>query len=247
MRIIRTNHYVDMHSHILPAMDDGSRSMEMSMNMMRIAWDEGIRTIIVTPHNMPGKGYASLDRIMEGIEALGREAHKENIDIVLKPGSELYYREEISNLIEQGSAVAMNHTKHVLVEFEPVNDARNIINALKKIIGIGYTPIVAHIERYPALFDKKLEQIETISNMGCYIQVNASTIIGRMGFGMRMNIKKLLKEQLIDFIGTDAHSDHNRAPRMAECADYLYKKCDAAYADSMLFGLAEDILLKNER
>lgn len=232
-----------MHSHILPGMDDGSRSMEMSMNMMRIAWNEGIRTIIATPHNMPGKGYASLDKVMERIEMLEKEARKENINIELRPGSELYYREEIPALIENGSAVVMNHTRYVLVEFEPVNDARNIINGLKKIIGIGYTPIVAHIERYPALFDKKLEQIGIISDMGCYIQVNASTIVGKMGFGMRMNMKRLLKEQLIDFIGTDAHTDHNRAPRMAECANYLYKKCDSSYADSMLFGLAEEILL----
>lgn len=234
---------VDMHSHILPGLDDGSRNMEMSMNMMRIAYEEGIRTIIATPHNMPGKGRGELSKTLERIEQLEAAARAEGIEISLKPGSELYYREEIPDLLEEGKAVPMNGTNIVLVEFEPVNDSRYIMNALKNIINVGYTPIVAHVERYPALLDKKLEQIGDISELGCYIQVNASTIAGKLGWKMKLYVEKLLKEQLIDFIGTDAHSDQNRSPKIQDCAKILYKKCDKSYADSMLFGLAEELLL----
>lgn len=237
------NCFVDVHSHILPHMDDGSRSMEMSLNMMKIAYEEGIRTIITTPHNMPGKGYADIEHVNSRIEELTAKSQEAGIDIVLKPGSELYYREEIPRLIEENKVVRMNGKRYVLVEFEPVNDSRYIINDLKNIMNTGMTPIVAHVERYPSLWDKKLENIAAISDMGCYIQMNASTITGKLGFGMRRMVNRLLKEQLVDFIGTDAHSDRNRAPRIAACADYLYKKCSKSYADSMLFGLAEDILL----
>lgn len=235
--------YVDMHSHILPGLDDGSKNMEMSMNMMRIAWKEGIRTIIATPHNMPGKGKGELSRTLERMEQLETAARAEGIEITLKAGSELYYREEIPDMLECGRAVPMNGSRIVLVEFEPVNDSRYIMNALKNIINVGYTPILAHAERYPALLDRKMEQIGDISDLGCYIQVNASTITGKLGWKMKMYMEKLLKEELVDFIGTDAHSDGTRAPRMQDCARILYKKCSKSYADSMLFELAEERLL----
>lgn len=237
------NHFVDMHSHILPHMDDGAATYDMSLNMLKIAYDEGIRTIIATPHNMPGKGFAVIDKVKERIEELHRRLAEIGIDMDILPGSELYYREEMPELIESGAAMSMNGKKIVLVEFEPVNDSRYIINALKNIMNTGYTPIVAHVERYPSLLDRKLDNIATISNMGCYIQMNASTVTGKFGFGMRRLIHRLLKEELIDFIGTDAHSDRTRAPRMAACAEFLYKKCSRSYADSLLFGLAQDVLL----
>lgn len=237
------NHFIDIHSHILPHMDDGSGSYEMSLNMLRIAYDEGIHTIIATPHNMPGKGFAAIDKVKERIEELHGRSAEMGIDINILPGSELYYRGEIPELIENGTAVPMNGKRLVLVEFEPMNDSRYIINALKNIMNTGYTPIVAHVERYPSLLDRKLENIAAISDMGCYIQMNASTVTGKLGFGMRRLIHKLFKEELIDFIGTDAHSDRTRAPRMAACAEFLYKKCSRSYADSLLFGLAQDVLL----
>ena len=241
-KLIKGN-FVDMHSHILPGLDDGSRNMEMSMRMMRIAWEEGIRTIIATPHNMPGKGRGELHKTLERIRELEEAARSEGIEITLKAGSELYYRQEIPELLERKEAVPMNGTNLVLVEFEPMNDTRYIMNALKDIINVGYTPIVAHIERYPALFDRKLDQIGDISELGCYIQVNASTISGKLGWKMKQYMQKLLKEELIDFVGTDAHSDGRRAPRIQECAKYLYKKCGKEYADSLLFGMAEELLL----
>ena len=234
--------YVDIHSHILPHMDDGAQDMEMALEMLRIAQSEGITDIIVTPHYKAGRFKGDAKQMHRQLEEVRRLMKQEGIDVNLYPGNEIYYRSELEEKLESGELSTMNGSNYVLVEFSPMESFLYIRGAVEELFGMGYTPILAHVERYQCMC-KHPEYVAQLKKMGCGIQVNASTVTGGFGFMGKRFAHKLLKEGLVDYIGTDAHNTAGRKPEMKKCADVLYKKYDRKYADAVLFkNAAEDLL-----
>ena len=227
--------YIDMHSHILPGMDDGSRSMGQTLRMLETAVSEGITTMIATPHNMPGKGCPSGSVVRRKVDELRLTVEQEGIPLEIVAGTEYYYREEVLDILDSEDAVTLGNSDCVLVEFEPLAE-RNYI------LGLGYRPVIAHVERYAKL----MEDISLLTDMrknGILVQVNAMSVTGDNGRQAKKDVRNLLKKGLVDFVATDAHSDGRRAPFMGKCADVLYKKCGTEYADRLLSGNAEALLL----
>ena len=234
--------YIDMHSHILPGMDDGSRSMGQTLRMLETAVSEGITTMIATPHNMPGKGCPPGSVVRRKVDELRRTVEQEGIPLEIVAGTEYYYREEVLDILDSEDAVTLGNSDCVLVEFEPLAERNYIRNALRNILGLGYRPVIAHVERYAKL----MEDISLLTDMrknGILVQVNAMSVTGDNGRQAKKDVRNLLKKGLVDFVATDAHSDGRRAPYMGKCAEALYKKCGAEYADRLLFGNAEAFLL----
>ncbi|MBQ4536485.1 MAG: hypothetical protein II994_02565 [Lachnospiraceae bacterium] len=236
--------FIDIHSHILPGMDDGSRSMRQSLDMLRIAEEEGITTMFATPHNMPGKGCPKPEVVYENVEALKRAAKDAGISIEIMPGTEYFYREEVLEILEEEAVITLGASDCVLVEFDPIAEKVYIRNALREVMAAGYHPVIAHVERYAKLMADKAF-VKELKQMGVLVQINAASVTGDNGRHAKWDVKRLLKAQLVDFVGTDAHSDGRRAPRMEKCANILYKKYGAEYADALLFGNAEYYILEN--
>lgn len=235
--------FIDIHSHILPNMDDGSRSVPQSLSMLRIACEQGIDLMIATPHNMPGKGCPAPELVWESVDRLGQQAQQEGLPIQILYGTEYYYREEVLTLLEAERGITLGNSDCVLVEFDPMVDKAYFCNALRDILSTGYRPVAAHVERYgKALTDISL--LKDLHKMGVLFQVNAASVVGDNGRQSRRDAKALLRETLVDFVATDAHSDGRRAPYMGKCADILYKKYSKSYADALLFGNAEKYLLQ---
>ncbi len=234
--------YIDMHSHILPGMDDGSRSIGQTLRMLEIAVSEGITAMIATPHNMPGKGCPPGSVVRRKVEELRRTVEQENIPMEIAAGTEYYYREEVLDILEDGDCVTLGNSDCVLVEFEPMAERTYIRNALRNILGLGYTPVIAHVERYAKLMEDASVLYDMRKN-GILVQVNAMSVTGDNGRQAKKDVRGLLKKGLVDFVATDAHSDGRRAPFMEKCAETLYKKYGAEYADRLLFGNAEAYLL----
>ena len=234
--------WIDIHSHVLPFMDDGAGNEEVSLAMLRIAEGEGISDIIVTPHYRQGHYRGSrkeMDRILAGLlEAMEREG----IPIRLHPGNEIYYRSELEEKLESGAISTMNDTDYVLVEFSPMEDFLYIRSAVEELFSLGYTPIIAHVERIRCV-EKKLDYARTLKRMGCELQVNAASAVGEVGFWCKRFVHKLLKEQLVDYIGTDAHDAEYRPPKLKKCAKMLYQNFDREYIDGILYRNAEERLL----
>ena len=234
--------YTDIHSHILPGMDDGSRSMGQTLRMLEIAVSEGITTMIATPHNMPGKGCPPGNVVRRTVDGVRRTVEEEGIPLQIVAGTEYYYREEVLDILEDGDVVTLGNSDCVLVEFEPLAERNYIQNALRNILGLGYRPVIAHVERYAKL----MEDVSILYDMrknGILVQINAMSVTGDNGRQAKKDVRNLLKKGLVDFVATDAHSDGRRAPFMGKCAEVLYKKCGAEYADRLLFGNAEMLLL----
>lgn len=230
--------YIDIHSHILPGLDDGSQDMEQSLNMLRIAREQGIETIVATPHNMPGKGCPDRQLVQEALRRLQTAAGEKGISVRLCPGCEYYFREEVLETLEAGEGITLGSSDCVLVEFGVSEEKRYIRNAVRAILGTGHYPVIAHVERYEKLTDD-MELLADIRKMGAFLQVNASSVTGKNGRKTKEKVKKMLKSGLVDVIGTDAHSDGRRGPYLKECATYLYRKYPSDYADSLLYGTAE--------
>ena len=234
--------YIDMHSHILPGMDDGSRSMGQTLRMLETAVSEGITTMMATPHNMPGKGCPPGSVVRRKVDELRRTVEQEGIPLEIVAGTEYYYREEVLDILDSEDAVTLGNSDCVLVEFEPLAERNYIRNALRNILGLGYRPVIAHVERYAKL----MEDTAVLGDMrknGILVQVNAMSVTGDNGRQVKKDVRNLLKKGLVDFVATDAHSDGRRAPYMEKCAEVLYRKCGTEYADRLLFGNAEAFLL----
>lgn len=221
--------YIDMHSHILPYVDDGSKNTDMSMQMLRIAADDGISGIVLTPHNKPGHHPVDHSRIAAKAEALQSRLGDENIEMKLYIGSELYYRSELVRELENGLAGTMAGSQYVLVEFGPLEDYDYIRNGIYSLLMNGYSPILAHAERYQNICTGKFG-IDDLIEMGCYIQVNAGSIMGKFGLKCKGYTRKLLKQHQIHFIATDAHDLRKRAPYLADCAEYVARKIGKEYS-----------------
>ena len=238
--------YIDIHCHILPRVDDGSQDMETTLEMLRIAEREGITDIIVTPHYRSGRFRGERSVTDRRLAEVRESMAEEGICINLYPGCEIYYRSELEEKLESGTLSTMNDTEYVLVEFSPLEDYMYIRNAMEELLGIGYTPILAHAERVQCMV-KKPEHVRELKNMGCDIQVNAASVTGDIGFRCKRFAHKILKEELVDYIGTDAHNTDKRKPAIKKCADLLYRKYDRDYADAILYKNAAERLLSKSR
>lgn len=235
--------FVDIHSHILPGMDDGARDLDEALGMLDMAWKEGISDIIVTPHYKQGRYHARRQAVMEQLERLREAAVEQGIPLRLHPGTEIFYRGGLEEKLDRGALWTLNGTEYVLVEFLPLEEYSYIRNSLDGLLGMGYRPVLAHAERYRCLL-KNAERIRQIRDMGCRIQINAGSIVGDFGRPASRFVRELLRKQMADYLGTDAHDLRKRRPAMKKCAVYLYRKCSPEYADALLFGNAVSDLLE---
>lgn len=225
--------FIDIHSHLLPGVDDGSESMEQTIRILKLAYEEGIRAIIATPHWKDGRNMHSIKELEERLTKVKEEVREILPDFSLYLGSEIYYSHESMKYLQEHRTPTLAGTKYVLVEFSPISDYRYIKNALQEIIMEGYYPVIAHIERYEAL-GKKLDLVEEVIEMGAYCQINAMSILGESGRVYQNITKKLLKNNLVHMIATDAHSDKGRAPRLKKCYSYVAKKYGIEYAMELM-------------
>lgn len=217
------NTYIDIHCHILPGIDDGSDSMETSLKMLRMAEKDGISQIILTPHNKPWHR----NRDHAGMEAkvgqLRERLCREGLGIELYTGGELYYRSGLTEELDQGMAETLAGSRYVLVEFDPAADYDYIRNGVYTLLMGGYYPIAAHVERYKNVCCK-IGRIAELIDMGCLMQVNAGSITGQYGIGAKQLTKKMLKQNMIHFVATDAHDTERRPPCLSGCAEYVGRK-----------------------
>ena len=199
---------IDFHAHILPNIDDGSASMEESINLIKEAEQAGFTGIISTSHYL--QNYYESDeeerrRILAELANQVKVADAEAEIPKLYLGSEIYISTDIVELLEEGKASTINGTNYVLFEL-PMNSkplfAKEVVY---KLIENGYKPIIAHPERYRYV-KEDIEFVRELKSMGALFQSNYGSVIGMYGGSAKKTLKKLLKEDLISFLGSDVHA-----------------------------------------
>lgn len=233
--------FVDLHCHILPGVDDGAKDMPQALHMLRLAYEEGIRSIIVTPHHREKVFETSIEILSEKLSQLKESVGKELKDLTLALGSEIYYSHESTRLLSEGIIATLGESRYILVEFSPFAEYKYIKNGLQDIILSGYRPILAHVERYENLMSD-LARIKDLTDMGVCHQINAGGILGSYGREQKKRCKKLLKNHLVHLAATDAHSDTDRAPVVKKSFFYIVKKYGAEYGEALFIHNPEKIL-----
>ena len=216
---------IDFHSHIIPEIDDGSRSIEETMLLIKQAKEAGFNGIISTSHYVSnqyefeeGSRKQFIDIIKVGAENLGLD-----IDIYL--GSEIYASYDIVELLKEGKASTINGTNYVLFELPMQHELPNLKNIIYTLLGSGYKPIIAHPERYQYVKEDPNWLIDYIE-LGVLFQANYASIIGTYGKEAQRTVKLLLKNNMIHFLGSDVHRANTIYTKMPEILSELKKILD---------------------
>jgi protein-tyrosine phosphatase len=215
--------YFDIHCHILPGVDDGPKTIEETLRMLYIAYEEGIRIITATPHYITNNQSMSSERIQEIFYQINQAIADSGLKLNIILGSELLFSMDTIEALNRGDALTIDGTRYILVEFPPAATFRDIWNGLNHCIFGGYIPILAHAERYQCLV-KDAELVEELINLGAYIQLNLSCLSGKLLDPKVSFCHKLLKKDWVHFLGTDAHGAYDRVPRVKDAVEYLKKK-----------------------
>lgn len=215
--------YIDIHSHILPGVDDGAKDMEMTIQMVDAVYSQGIRTMIATPHYYPGHIKYSRESLEDTYWKTVSAIREKYSDFILLPGNEIYYRDEVVDKLNNKRIFTLAGSRYILLEFTPDVQYRRITEAVRRCVDSGYYPILAHIERYRCLW-KNDKNIGELIRTGAYMQVNAENFMGGFFFREKRFCLKLIQNGLVHFIGSDCHNMHDRSPNLKQAMDYLEEK-----------------------
>ena len=213
---------IDIHCHILPNVDDGSESLEESIEMAKIAESEGITKIVNTSHCHFDFKYKKGNELKLELEKFNQVLKEENINIEVLLGNELYYTSDLIERFDELDFFSMNNSKYILMEFSPINFPKNIEDVIYEIKIRGYIPIIAHAERYKQVQEDVNIVLDCIKE-GALIQVNASSILGKNGEKAEDTSKKLLDNNMVHFVATDAHSSNRRRPLIKDSYNYILR------------------------
>ena len=196
---------VDIHTHVIPFVDDGSPDLETSLEMIKHEIAIGVDTIICTPHHIYHRYEKSVEEIKKNFQLLQEALEKENLPIKLYLGQEICYthREDTISLLKEGKLLTLNNSNKVLLEFSFIREPEDLLDIIYNFGVNGYEVIVAHVERYEWITYQKVEDLRM---EGAKIQINSNSYLGMTSFKEKLFTKKLLKHGLVDYVASDTHS-----------------------------------------
>ena len=234
---------IDIHTHILPGMDDGAAGEAISFQMLKQAYQEGTTLLVATPHYHCHVGSDWMEKRQTAYTALCDIAAHISPELNILLGAEVFYESALTEQLKHGKELTLNHTCAILVEFSPDVNYLYMKNAFLKLQSMGYVPVLAHIERYAAL--ERIDRVEELSDMGVKMQVNAGSVIGKHGRKIKRYLLQLMREDLIDLVATDAHNVTDRPTGMAACVKYLTRKMGAEYCQTVCHDNAWALLMQD--
>ena len=233
---------IDTHSHILFGIDDGSRSIEESIQILKNYNKIGIKNIILTPHYINGSSYvSSKDNNLIILDMLRKELKNYNIDTNLYLGNEIYIDNEIEELLKQNKISSLNNTEYLLIELPMSGEWENYLDLFLDLINVGYKVVLAHPERY-ASFQRDFNKIYELSEIGVLFQCNIGSLIGDYGKHSKKTIKRMLKEKMVYMFGTDIHRNKSDYSFLEEAKQKLNKYLDKNEIQDVLINNASKLL-----
>lgn len=194
---------VDMHSHLIPGIDDGAPTMDHTIAMLNKFAQMGYRKVVTTPHILGEVHPNTPEIILNGLAEVRKEVAALNIPIEIEAAAEYYCDESLIPKIKNKELLSFG-ANMVLMEYSMLSPSQFEAQALFELQVAGYTPVVAHFERYP-YYHGNFEKVEQLRERGILIQVNLNSLTGRYGPGVKKMAEELIQKGLVDFLGTDCH------------------------------------------
>ena len=236
---------IDIHIHLIPAVDDGAEDQNMSLLMLLRAKEQGITHIFATPHSSafdehPQQTLESFQQLCGKVAQLLPEIH-------LYLGCEVYCEAdrmpEVLENLRSGKYPTMNGTKYVLMEFSRWVQPEAAVPCVKNLVEAGYIPIIAHMEHYRHL-QNNMQLVQQFRELGAKIQLNVGSLFDEMDESTKVWARRLALERKVDFLGTDAHRTYYRPPSAERGLKWLYENTERSYADTIAFGNAGRLLCR---
>ena len=226
---------IDIHCHIVPGVDDGSRDEEESLAMGEAAAASGVTDIIVTPHcNIPGeyRNYAGprYDGFFSGAVELFR---RNGVKVRLHKGMEVFGTDDVGELIDEGRLLTLAGSRYMLIEFPFDDDMWRVRDVLQSLFRRGITPVVAHPERYYAVNDDPGFALDW-AEMGCHLQINRTSLLGHPSMPEAQTARELMEAGAVSFIATDAHDVFYRPAELHDAYDHVCRRYSPEWADLLL-------------
>lgn len=232
----------DIHNHIIFKVDDGAVSIENSMEILNKEYAQGVRNVICTPHFHMGECMPDLQVVKNNFEALKKRTAKELSDMNLYLGNEIMACNDMVDMLDDGRLLTLAGSQYVLVEFYPTVGYSVMEKTLSRMLNGGYTPIVAHCERYRCLRSSfkviNYNNINHLTEMGSYMQVNATSVFGKD----KKFVTKLIQNDFLHFIATDAHSIRTRGVYWDQCIQHLERHYNQEYIKWLLIENPKKVL-----
>lgn len=225
--------YYDIHTHILPGIDDGACSIEETLKILQMEYADGIRTIYATSHYRRGMFEPPIQEVRRQYLRVRKAAKAIGDDLRIILGCEFHANMDMIEMLDAGERPTLGGSRCVLTEFADDSDARFIQERCNALLMHGYRPVIAHAERYRAV-RKDMELTKRLVDMGVFIQMNAGSILGEYGFGAKRYCRKIMEADLLHFIGSDAHNAGGRRPLMGKCIAYIEKLMGRDYMVKLL-------------
>ncbi|MRH41242.1 tyrosine protein phosphatase [Aquibacillus halophilus] len=227
---------IDIHSHILPHLDDGASHTEESVAMAKEAVSQGIHTIIATPHHLNGRYENYKTDIISQVKSLNERLLEENIPLTVLPGQETRINGQMTNDLEQGHLLPLNETSGYLFVELPSNSVPRYTSKLLFDLQVqGYKPIIVHPERNKELIEDPDQLYEFVKN-GTLTQVTAASVTGKFGKKIQKFTHRLIEANLTHFIASDAHNTTTRG----FCMQEAYQNIEENYGNSFVYFFREN-------
>ncbi|KAA3632573.1 MAG: histidinol phosphatase [Bacteroidetes bacterium] len=226
---------VDMHSHLIPGIDDGAQDLEDSVNMISKLRELGFTRIITTPHTYKEYYPNTSEGILEGLKLLKSRLQELEVDMEVEAASEYFVDEHFAELLENRDLLTLGKTNYVLIEISFFGAPPNFEDYIFQMGLAGYQPVLAHPERY-SFYANNFRKYQRLVDLGCALQINALSLTGRYGSLAMKTAEKLLKNEMVTFFGTDCHNmgHANQIYQLGQSSRWKKYK-DYPFQNKMLF------------
>lgn len=228
---------VDIHSHILPGLDDGAQDIYDTLEMVSLAAQSGITAMAATPHcNVPGgyKNYFS-DDYKKAVWKVREAVHNAGLPVKILPGAEAFATADLPQLLEDGKIMTLNASRYLLIEFPFDETPEFVQKILDEVIALKAIPVIAHAERYEFV-QREPDLVYRWRKRGFPIQINKGSFQGKFGRSAADTAYLLLNHHLVSVVASDAHSPYVRTPYMAD----VYGELLAEYPEEYLEMIFEE-------
>ncbi|MBP7654129.1 tyrosine protein phosphatase [Candidatus Dependentiae bacterium] len=236
---------IDIHSHILPGIDDGAPDLTCSIKMAKQAFMDGVTDIIATPHYIKGNYDNTLPIVIEKVAELNAALEDNNLPVKIYPGAELYLDVDLLNDIVNKKAPTLNNGIYVLIELPIQSVPHGTEEIIFKLLVNKYIPIIAHPERN-AEFLQRPEKLYKLIEKGALTQMNAGSLLGDFGGRVSKVSKLFLQNKFIHFIGSDSHYFENRCSKLTKWIEMASHYVGLDYATDMVTTFPKKILDSKE-
>lgn len=232
----------DIHSHILPGIDDGARNIEETMQALRQAYQQGLRAVIATPHYYPERYEPTAQTVLDLCREVKKQCRQEGMDIRIYPGQECFYYSGLADKLDQGEVLTLADSRYVLTEFLPDSPYVQMQQGLAQLQQHGYRPVLAHFERYECL--EREERLQELKNRGILLQMNFDTFTQKKHWFQKNPWRRLLQNGMVDLVGSDCHGTHFRPYHAQESLQWMEQHLNSEICQRILVRNVQRILRK---